>query len=153
MLPTGDEELPPEVSSLEGVVLMEPVDSSAIQSRVRSLEDADLQRMVTLERAEWRTEALEFARQEMQRRGLPPMTDEEYLAAHPEDALGASGLCQSCEESELTPLGLSPLLMFFLGFRAIPDGDPCPHCRTQVVRLWWPLIPLVPLGRYLVPAA
>jgi len=129
---------------------MDRLDLPAIERRIQSLEDVDLQRAVALERTEWREEAVEIALREMRQRGLPVLSEAAYLEAHPEDEVGDSGICHACEEEGIALLGVDPVLLILVGVRAIPTGDPCRCCRSQVVRLWWPLIPVVPLGRYRV---
>ena len=121
---------------------------SPMESRVRSLEDVPLQRLVALERADWSEEAIAVALDELARRGLPALGEDDYLLEHPDDEVGQDGLCGHCAEDGLTPATWNPELLLLFGVRAIPTGDPCEVCRSRVVRLWWPLVPLIPLGRY-----
>ena len=126
---------------------------SPVAEGIRNLDDLELQRLVALEREDWTEEAYAFAVEELETRGLERLSDTAFFDAHPEEVRDVSGVCQSCAERGLTVLDEFPVLFMFVGVRAIPSRDPCPACRAREVRLWWPLVPLIPLGRTLVRGA
>lgn len=121
---------------------------SPVEHRVCSLEDAALQRLVALEEDEWTEEAMGVARDELSRRGLPVLNRDDYLIEHPEDEVRSDGLCGQCASDGFPVFRWDPVLLMFIGIRVIPTSEPCEVCRSQVIRMWWPLIPLIPLDTY-----
>ena len=121
---------------------------SSMEQRVRALDDAGLQRMLAVDQSEWDPAALDVARDELERRGVPVLDADDYLDEHPEEELGRDGLCGPCEEDQLPIAPASVAFWMLFAVRLIPTGDPCEICRSRTARLWWPFLPIIPLGRY-----
>ena len=127
---------------------MSSVDRAVIEERMRSLADEDLQRLVACETDDWSSEALETARAECSKRGVPFLSEAEFLDQHPQQRIGESGFCRACEDETTDGSLLHPVVLMLFGVRVIQERERCAVCRSYVARLWWPLVPIVPLGRY-----
>src|SRR5688572_11184505 len=91
-----------------------------LEERMRALDDHALLRLVAVEAGDYRPEALEIAREELQRRRLVVLSREEYWRQFPAERLGTDGFCATClsQTTDESP-GDTTVVNFFFGTRLI----------------------------------
>jgi hypothetical protein len=122
----------------------------ALAKRMGALDDDALIKMLAIEQADYREEAIQVAREELKRRHLRELSREEYLALPEVQSVRTTGFCSRClaETTDESP-GNTRTYMLFMGTRLVGLADPCPTCDSVIQRKFFCVIaPLVPLGRY-----
>ena len=132
---------------------MEPSEYQDLQRTMSQLSDEQLTRIVAVEQADYRKEAVRIAREELRRRGLRELTEEEYRATPEQRAIEATGFCPACltATTDQSPgsTGTTGFIVIGIGTRLIGMGDPCPTCGSVIQSKYLCLgVPLIPLGRY-----
>jgi len=126
-----------------------PDEQRELEDRMHALDDRALLRLVAIEQAEYRPEAVEVARAEVARRRLPVLDADQYWDRFPAERLGESGFCQQCmdETTEEAPGATGTL--WGIGVRLLGYDYPCPACGSVRQSLWLCFVlPVVRLGRY-----
>jgi hypothetical protein len=125
---------------------------SEVEKHMQSLDDHALLRVIAIESADYRPEALDIARSELRRRSIAPLATGEYLTRFPEERVGSDGFCAVCRSktTDQSP-GNTSTVNFVLGNRLIGSEDRCPACGSVEQTLWLQIVlPIIPLGRYRV---
>jgi hypothetical protein len=122
----------------------------ALQKKIATLDNDALVKMIAIDRADYREEAIEIAREELRRRGIRELTTEEYLSLPEIRTIRTTGFCSRClaETTDESPGNVTTVNLFF-GTRLIGIGDPCTTCGSIVQgKYFCLLLPIVFLGRY-----
>ncbi|HJQ98125.1 MAG TPA: hypothetical protein VJ826_07395 [Candidatus Polarisedimenticolaceae bacterium] len=114
-------------------------------------------RILTVRRQEFRSEALEVAREECARRGLGTAKIEGFAAEDAEALRATLGFCPECFDAttgEAVYEAMSPFsLLHPFGVRLNDGGRPCATCGSTVAHRWlWVFVPVRRIASYRVRA-
>jgi hypothetical protein len=107
-----------------------------IEEQMRALDDHALLRLLAIEASDYRAEALEIARGELQRRHLDILDAEQYWLQFPSERLGADGFCASCLSQTIDEPPW-PTLNINFGARLLGRDDECLICGSILQTLWF----------------
>ena len=131
-------------------------DREGIRRRVAELDDAGLLRLLALDKADYRPEAVEMVRAEVAVRGLRELSREEWLAAVRDktaidDGSRAVEFCEDCiaATTDKSPGG-TLTVNFAFGTKFIHFGANCPQCNSIVASKYFVVffVPVFHLGTY-----
>jgi hypothetical protein len=129
---------------------MDPREYLQLQQRLTELTDEQLIRMLAIERADYREEAIQLARGELSRRGLDELNAQEYWARPDQKSIQETGFCLSCvaETTDASPGDTRTI--FGIGTYLMGIDGGCPTCGSvvQTKYLSFFYIPIRQLGRY-----
>ena len=130
---------------------MEFEEQRRLEEHFRGLAEADLRRLTTLDRSQYRDEAFRMAMEELGRRRLPALLPEEYWSQFPEEWMAQVGFCHTCWTTT-TDESPGPVGFFRIGTRLMGYEDPCSVCQSVVRTKWFCflVVPLVRLAKYRV---
>jgi hypothetical protein len=119
---------------------------------MRSLHNHALLRLVAVEAFDYRPEALGIARNELHRRQLAVLNQEQYWVQFPVERVAADGFCAACRSQTTDESsGNTTVVNFIFGTRLIGHDDRCSACGSLLQMLWLQIgLPIIPLGRYRV---
>src|SRR5882724_9963961 len=123
-----------------------------LEERMHSLDDHTLLRLVAVEAADYRPEALNIARDELRRRHVDVLNREQYWMQFPNERVGGDGFCTACrsQTTDESP-GDTKTVNFVLGTRLIGHDDQCSACGSVLQTKWLQIVlPIIPLGQYRV---
>ena len=127
------------------------IDHREVQKRMEKLDDASLRRLVFLEQSDYLPGAVEIARGELVRRGIPVLTPEDYWHQFRDEWMESIGFCYRCWAETTDESAGQSMTLNFVGQRLIGSEDPCEVCGSVVQTKWFCVIaPLVRIGRYRV---
>jgi hypothetical protein len=134
---------------------MEPEEQRRLEAHFQGPSDAELRRITTLERDQYRDDASRIAMGELARRNLPVLQPEEYWARFREEWLAEMGFCYQCWATTTSePLGggiRQRLIGPLIGTRLKEEGEPCPICHSVLVtKCFCIVVPIVRRGQYRV---
>jgi hypothetical protein len=120
-----------------------------LEVQFRGLGDAELRRITTLERDQFRDEALRLAESELARRGLPLLPPEEYWSQYRDEWLAQIGYCYDCWAMTTSePLPGATINRLF-GMRLQLEGEPCLICGSVLAaNCFCILIPILRYAKY-----
>jgi hypothetical protein len=131
---------------------MDTNQKSQVENWMHSLDDHALLRVISIEASNYEPEALQVAREELHRRKVNILSQEQYLAKFPSEKIAKDGFCAKChdETTDESP-GDTRTVNFILGTRLIGHDDRCPTCGSVLQTKWWQFfLPLIPVGKYRV---
>jgi hypothetical protein len=132
---------------------MEPDAQRRLETHLSSLSDAELRRIATLEREQYRDDAFEIVLGELARRRLPKLQPEEYWAQFRNEWLAQVGFCYQCwaaTTSDPLPGGTTSRLV---GMRLVEEGEPCPTCgSTLATNCFCIIFPIVRTAQFRILA-
>lgn len=120
-----------------------------VRDHISALDDHALIRLLALEQADYREEALQIAREEIRRRDLREVSMEEFGTLFPQELIATTGFCAKCHSETTDESPRSTGTFNFIGTSLIGRKDPCSICGSVVQSKYFCfLIPIVFLGRY-----
>lgn len=131
---------------------MNPHVIQEIITRMRSLDNHALLRLVAIEHSDYLPEAIDFACDEIEIRGLKVLTAEQYLNLFPAERISSNGFCQKCcaQTTDESP-GNTQTINLVFGNRLMGHLDRCNICGSVLQAIWfWFVIPIFPIGKYRV---
>jgi hypothetical protein len=135
-----------------GYLTISSGDLAEIAERMGRLDDHALIRLVAVEQSDYTMQAIDIARNELHRRGLDVLSDEQYYEQFPLERVLPSGFCMGCY-LQTTGESLAGTSTFNLVGTRLIGGffDRCPICGSVLQERWYCLIvPVFPLGQYRV---
>ena len=131
---------------------LESDEQRRLEAHFGGLADADLRRITTLERSQYREEAFQMALDELARRRLPLLLPEDYWRQFQEEWLAQVGFCYKCWTTTTDEsLGAVFPGWRLIGVRLVDEADPCPACNSVVLtKSFCIAVPIVSMGRYRV---
>jgi hypothetical protein len=130
---------------------MELEDQRRLEEHFRSLANADLRRITTLERPQHRDEAFRVAMDELARRRLAVLRPAEYWRQFQQEWLEQVGFCYQCWATTTDEnLGaVAPRRL--IGTRLVDEEDPCPICKSVIAtKSFCIVVPIVRQAKYRV---
>src|SRR5437868_3156722 len=110
-----------------------PTKLKEVEQSMRALDDNALQRLVAIEASNYTPEALKIARDELKRRNLDSLNDEEYLKQFPSERVGDDGFCGNCRAQTTSDSpGSTTVVNFVFGIRLIGCDDRCSACGSVI---------------------
>jgi hypothetical protein len=130
---------------------MTPEEWREHEERMRALDDGALRCLVVLEETAYRPEVVGIARDELARRRIPVLSQEEYWKQYPEEWIAAVGFCYRCWAQTTDESSGLTVTVHFIGTRLLGNDERCAICSSVVQTKWFcVVVPIVRLGRYRV---
>jgi hypothetical protein len=130
---------------------MEPEEQRRLEAHFQSLSDAELRRITTLDRDQYRGEAFGIAMGELGRRKLPVLQPEEYWARFREEWLAEIGFCYQCWATTTSESLGGGIAQRLIGTRLVEEGEPCPICHSVLAtKCFCIVVPIVRQCQYRV---
>jgi len=122
-----------------------------LEEHFRNVPDAELRRITTIERHQYREEAFQLALDELARRGLPLLQPDEYWSAYRDEWLAQVGFCHQCWAMTTDDSVGAILPRRLVGMRLLEEGTPCLICQSVVATKWFcVVVPVVRQAKYRV---
>lgn len=116
---------------------MTPEERRDFEQQMRGLDDASLRRLVILEESAYRPEVVDIARDELARRGLQPLSLENFWRTFPAEWIAAVGFCYPCWSVTTAEPPRTFALHGLIGTLLLGRDDPCATCGSVVSTTWF----------------